>query len=164
MKTRIIHTKIHKDPYVHSLTDKEYRVFVFLLTNEAVNMLGVYELQDIEIKMWCKVGDKKLQEVKDKFSKDNKIHFKDGWIVIVNHNKYNSYGKGSLQEKSYKKELDLIPNYIKQYLNTSIDTDPILEINKNTKTKIINKNTNTDTSISGLEDLRKKVNEIKGMN
>lgn len=141
MKTRILHTKIWKDTYFSSLTDKQARVFLFLLTNDNVNMHGIYELNDMEIKLWCQIKtDKQLALIKQKFEEDQRFFFPKGWVIINNHGKYNTYGNGEKQEVSYRKEYEQIPQYVLDYkdnLNTSMHTGGILDINH--KPEIINK-------------------------
>ena len=135
MKTRVIHTKIWKDQYFFTLNDKESKVFLFLLTNDSINMCGIYELNDEEIKLWCHVSTEELQQIKDKFVRDNRFLFKNGWVGVINHKKYNTYGKGNLQEKAYTREISLIPKDVKMVFNTSMDTSNcILDINHKSET------------------------------
>lgn len=141
MKTRVVHTKIWKDQYFFSLNDKEARFFLYLLTNDCINMCGIYELNDEEIKLWCHLTDEELSTIKSRFEKDNRFIFKNGWVIVINHQKYNTYGKGELQAKAYKRELDLIPKAIKEYINTSKILVYILDINH--KSEIINKKSKT---------------------
>ena len=137
MKTRILHTKFWKDDYISKLNRIEKLAFIYLLTNENVNMCGVYELNDIEMKMWLGMTEPELEQIKRKFHKDRKVFFRGGWVCLTNHNKYNSYGKGEKQEPALKRELSLVPREIKEFFNTSINTSmggvPILDINHSTE-------------------------------
>ena len=141
MKTRIIHTKFWKDDYVAKLSRAEKLAFIYLLSNENVGMSGMYELNDLEMKMWLGLTDTEIEDTKKKFHRDGKIFFKDGWVKLVNHNKYNSYGRGESQETALQRELSLIPREIKEFFDTSVGTSvgsvPTLGINH--KSKIINK-------------------------
>ena len=158
MKTRILHTKVWKDSYFYNLDDKEKLTFLYLMANENVNMVGVYEINDVELQTWLKVTPEKLKLIKDKFTKDKKYIFKGDWVCVVNHNKYNNYGKG-MQEKALQREKSLIPIIFKSILdtsiNTSIDTRHNTEI-RNKKEEIRNKK-EANTSMQSLrESLAKK--------
>ena len=138
MKTRVIQTKIWKDPYFHSLKQDEAHFFIYLLTNENINMVGTYELCDEEVTLWVKIPPKRIQEIKSKFQKDGKFVFYKGWVKVVNHERYNNYGKGDRQKVAYERELALIPTLdtsIDTSMYTGIDTTPIPTINP--KSKII---------------------------
>ena len=70
MKTRVIHTKIWKDNYFSTLSRSEKIAFLYLLTNENINLCGIYELNDMELKIWTGLNDSEILEVKEKFTKD----------------------------------------------------------------------------------------------
>lgn len=118
MKTRIVHTRFWKDEYVSNLTAKEKLLFLYLLTNECVNMCGIYELPDKYICVDLGLTLAELEKAKEKFQTDKRFYFDRGWIKIFRHEKYNSYGKG-MQEKALAKEKESVPDFMS---NTSIDT------------------------------------------
>lgn len=138
MKTRVIHTKFWKDGYVAKLNRAEKIVFIYLLTNENVSMSGIYELNDLEIKTWLGITDTELEEAKKKLQSGGKVFFKDGWVCLKNHNKYNSYGRGEKQAAALVKERSLIPKEIQDYFDTSMDTSiggvSILDLNPKSET------------------------------
>lgn len=129
MKTRIIHTKIHEDSYFRSLSDREQNFFFFLITNEKVNLIGIYKCPDWYI-LACKPtwNSLVLQQMKDKFSKDGKFLFINDWVKIVNYDKYNQY-TGDLNKKAIQRETLEVPEEVLEY---SIDTVSIgyLEFSK----------------------------------
>lgn len=136
MKTRIIHTRIWKDNYFHSLDRDERLVFLFLITNEGVNMSGIYELVDEEVCLWTGVTKEKLQDIKKTLMLGKKFFFKNGWVKIINHEKYNKYGIGQKQQVAKERELENIPDFIKEIdtsIDTSMHTTPILDLNHKTK-------------------------------
>lgn len=112
MKTRILHTKLWSDSYFAELGRHEKLLFLYLITNEKINMVGCYELSDREISFWTGLTAVEISEAKEKFQKDGKFFFIDNWVKVVNHDKYNNYGNGSKQEVSYRKELALIPSEV----------------------------------------------------
>lgn len=113
MKTRIIHTKFYQDSFVLSLDQKSRWVFLYLLTNNRVELTGCYELplQIAEIEL----GLSKAEIIKIIKSLQPKILYIDGFIIIKNIKKYQDYSKGNLnQQSAYNKELELLPSNIKE--------------------------------------------------
>jgi hypothetical protein len=123
VKTRIIQTRFWKDEYVKQLSTEEKLVFLFLLSNETVNLVGTYQVYPQEIALWCDISVQKATQCLEKFTEDRKFFYKNGWIKIINYEKYQNYGGGT-QQKAYEKELEQIPEYMHQHsLDTSIDTN-----------------------------------------
>lgn len=114
MKTRIIHTKLWKDTYFTELNSKEKLLFLYLISNEYVNICGAYEILDRLICFDTGLTSKELQEVKEKLQSDDKFVFVNGWVKIVNVDKYNNYRFSDRNEKAFNRELELIPEYIRE--------------------------------------------------
>ena len=111
----MIHTKIHSDEYFRSLSDREQCFFVFLLTNERVNLCGMYECPDWYVLSFKPKWDKKsLESMKDKFDAELKFLFKGDWVKIVNYEKYNHY-LGEKNSKAYNNELNSVPEDFSRY-------------------------------------------------
>ncbi len=108
MKTRILYTKFWQDHYVCSLNIKEKLVFLYLLTNEKVNLCGIYELSDKVVKMDLEITQSELDKIKQKFINDKRFIFYNGWVKIINGNKYNNFS-GEKNEIAKQKELNFIP-------------------------------------------------------
>lgn len=82
----------------------------------------MYQIYPKEVSMWCEVPLKDVLDIFNKFQNDKKIFYKDGWIKILNHKKYQNYGGGT-QQIAYEKELQQVPNSIIAIdVDTSIDT------------------------------------------
>jgi len=114
MKTRIIYTKFWHDNYISQLTIKEKLLFIYLTTNDQVNLCGIYELLDRYIKFDLGLRQSELDKMKQKFMKDGKFVFIDGWVKIVNYDIYNKF-VGEKNEKAKEKEMSLIPIKIKEF-------------------------------------------------
>lgn len=153
MKTRILHTRFWQDEFVNNLNNKEKLLFIYLLTNDKVSLTGMYQLPDKYIKVDVEITNNELQKAKQKLAKAGKIYFYDGWIKIVNHDKYNSY-TGEKIDEAKKKELALIPNKVIHYrypIDTSIDTS------SDTPNKDIDKDKHIDKDIDKDKDRFKEV-------
>lgn len=89
-------------------------VFIYLITNEKVNICGIYELPDKYIRFDLDLKQTELDKIKQKFMKDNKFLFIDGWIKITNYDIYNRF-VGEKNEKAKENELALIPIEIREF-------------------------------------------------
>lgn len=125
MKTRILHTKFWKDSFVAELTPLEKLVFNYLLTNEYVNIIHLYECSDKQIRFDTGIDTPILDRAKQKFETAGKIYFKDGYVYLRNSSKYENFSG----EKNDKAKQDLLnqlnPSILKWYneiQNTPIDT------------------------------------------
>ena len=114
MKTRIIYTKFWHDNYISELNIKEKLVFIYLVTNEKVNICGIYELPDKYIKFDLGLKQSELDRIKQKFQKDGKFTFIYGWIKITNFEIYNKFD-GEKNKIAKQKEMALIPKKIIEY-------------------------------------------------
>lgn len=114
VKTRMIYTNFWKDNYISSLSSKEKLAFIYLLTNDAVNICGMYQLPDKFVCMELDLASKDWENIKTKFIKEGKFYFKNGWVKILNYEKYNNY-VGEKNKTARDRELALIPSNIIEY-------------------------------------------------
>jgi hypothetical protein len=108
----------------------------------------MYELPDKYIKNDLDLTQPEWNAIKEKLQKSGKFCFLDGWVKIVNHDKYNSYKNGK-SGIAYEKELTVLPAKLIEYrrgmdtsMDTSMDTRSIPTINH--KSEIINKKSETN--------------------
>lgn len=89
-KFRYVNTRIWIDDYISNLNSEEKLFFLYLITNSATEICGVYELP-IKI-MSAEVGIKidKLEKILDKFEKDDKVFYYKSWVGIKNFIKHQS--------------------------------------------------------------------------
>ena len=97
MKTRIVYTRFWHDNYISDLNAKEKLLFIYLFTNEKVNICGIYELPDKYILLDTDITQKDLNRMKQKFMEAGKFTFINGWIRIENFELYNKF-TGNLNE------------------------------------------------------------------
>lgn len=162
MKTRIVFTKIWKDTYFSNLTQIEQLTFLYLITNDSVGLTGIYELDDRSITSALKITQQQFNKIKEKFIADRKISFFNGWIRIINHDKYNNYS-GIKNEVAVEREFSLISKEVLENLDrVSIGYPAVADTLNNHKSEIINhksetKNQKTKTEFSEFEDLTQEV-------
>jgi hypothetical protein len=89
-KFRYINTRFWIDDYISNLGVEEKLFFLYLLTNSATEICGVYELP-IKI-MSVEIGIKidKLEKLFKKFETDEKIYYRKSWVGIKNFIKHQS--------------------------------------------------------------------------
>jgi len=156
MKTRIIHTKVWKDLWFANLSKEAKFLWLYLLTNDKINISGIYELTDreLEFDMGFQISEKTKGELKPK------AIFCMGWVFIPNIEKYNSYRNSPKNQVAFIKEIECIPRVVIDTLlsDTSIDSSiystPILletinhkSENKNQKPEILNKKSEIEESL-----------------
>ena len=138
MKTRIIHTKIYMDEWFRSLKKSDQYLFIYLLTNEHINLMGCYHLIDDIICAEFQIDKKELQEAKGRLQP--KVYFKDGWIYLPNSTRYNGYNSSKLM-KPLVTEYEAIPKDIVDTL--SIPYPYCSDTTINHKSEIINNKSKT---------------------
>lgn len=83
-KTRYINTIFWDDEYIVSLSPEEKLLFLYFLTNPLTNIAGCYQITKKRISFDTNIDYDSLSKAMDKFSKDNKIYYFNGWIFIRN--------------------------------------------------------------------------------
>jgi len=159
MKTRILYTKFWHDNYISGLSIKEKLLFIYLTTNDQVNICGIYELPDRYIKFDLGLRQFELDKIKQKFMEDGKFVFIDGWIKIINHDIYNKF-VGEKNDKAKERELSLIPIKIRDFIypieGVSTNGDTL-----NNHNQYINKNINKKEGVvGGDKTIKKKYNDV----
>jgi hypothetical protein len=114
MQTRIIHTKIWTDSFFASLQPVEKLIFIYYITNPAVNIIHLYECSDKQVIFDTGVDDPVLQKIKKKLSDNNKIKFFEGYVFLVNAFKYETY-TGELSEKGKARAFGQLSTSVKKW-------------------------------------------------
>jgi hypothetical protein len=90
-KTRNIDTKFWDDNYISNLDPVEKLLFLYFLTNSLTNVSGIYEIPLKRIGFDTGIDKEMVQKIINRFTKEEKIFYIDGWIVIKNFSKHQSY-------------------------------------------------------------------------
>lgn len=97
MKTRILQTKIWGDPYYSDLTTQEKLLFLYLLTNDKVNIIHCYEITRRQLSFDTGIQQAIVDKICLKFNNDGRFGLYKDWVYIVNAYKYEEY-KGESNE------------------------------------------------------------------
>jgi hypothetical protein len=148
MKTRIIQTKFWEDSFVSNLTVPQKLLFLFLITNQNVGLTGCYEMTPQRMSFDTGIPFDNIRSCLDTLQKGKKIIYENGYVLIINHSKYQDYSKGSeIQRDAYKRELSLLPSSLKDIITSPELVEDYLrtscQLYINNKSKTINHKTET---------------------
>jgi hypothetical protein len=145
-KQRLVNTKFWSDGWVVNLDPIEKLLFLYLLTNERTNICGVYELPIKYMAVETGIDKDMVEKVLKRFTKDKKIYFIKGWVVIKNFIKNQNQGspkvKAGIEAELSKipaeilskiKELDTLSNGIDTLSHLNLNSNLNLNLNSNIK-------------------------------
>ena len=87
-KQRMINTRFWTDGYIYALTPMEKFMFLYLLTNSHTDICGIYEIPIKVIASDTGVKESIIVKMLDKFEKDGKILYINGWVAVKNFEKH----------------------------------------------------------------------------
>jgi hypothetical protein len=90
-KLRSINTIIWSDTWFETLPIGQKLLFIYLITNEKTNMLGVYEVSTRKISFETGIKETDIEKYLIDFEKLNKIKYRDNRIVMLNFLKHQNY-------------------------------------------------------------------------
>lgn len=168
MKTRLIHTKIWQDEWFYKLKEIEKLLFIYLITNDRIGFTGAYECPDRLICFDVGITLEQLEKCKERFFE--RVIFKNGWIIVLNSDKYNIF-KGLRLDPAVKKEKELLPEWVIKLLESgepigyqcSIDTSITYPINNNTNNISNKKKENSINYLSSEECYQELQNKFPNL-
>lgn len=89
-KQSIVDVGFWKDEYILNSTPEEKLLFIYLFTNEKVNICGIYQIsiKSISVDLW--IERDMISNILEKFEADGKIKYSDGFVAIRNFIKYHT--------------------------------------------------------------------------
>lgn len=109
---RSVETSFWSDPYVENLSTSEKLLFLYLLTNDNTNMLGIYETSIKRIAFETGIDKATILKALKGFAKDSKVFFKmDRFIVLPNFLKHQNMNPN--MKKSAVDIYNNLPNELK---------------------------------------------------
>lgn len=138
-KNRMINTKFWIDTYISELEPSEKLLFLYFLTNPYSEICGVYEIPIKYISLETGLDVKIILKIIEKFEKDEKIFYENGWVAIKN------FAKHQLDNPSIKigvvRSLSLAPKNLVDKIQsvhrlpTVTDSQLYLNLNLNSNLK-----------------------------
>jgi hypothetical protein len=120
-KQRMFNTKFWSDSWVvDKLNPLDRYLFIYLTTNEKTNIAGVYELPLRT--MANELGLDKEEVTRMLRRLEPKVHYKDGWVVLVNAIKHQNYRNSKIKE-GIRRELCSAPPQLLELVQLPEDAD-----------------------------------------
>lgn len=161
-KNRMINTRFWMDNFIENCDPIEKLLFLYLLTNNETNLLGIYEIAIRRIAFDSGIDKDMVLKIFDRFEKAGKAMYLDGHVVLHNFTKHQKYNGKMLT--SAKNSFEVLPNS----LISNEKMIPILKgIERVCKGYIkpfdninLNSNLNLNTNINSNSNLKEK-EEVK---
>lgn len=83
-KNRYLDTFFWNDNYIMDRDPTEKLLFLYFLSNPSTHICGIYEIGLKRIAFDTGIDREMVIKILDRFEKDKKIKYKDGWIAIKN--------------------------------------------------------------------------------
>jgi len=106
---RLIHTQIWRDSWFMDLTPTERYFFIYLFSNDAASVCGLYRLDLRVIEFETGLDRDEIAELFDQFERDGKAYYRDGVVWVVNLQRYNASTSPKVSAR-IKQDLALIPD------------------------------------------------------
>ena len=122
-KQRIVNTQFWRDNYILTLKPYERLLFLWVITNPATELCGAYEVAMAIIELETGLKARQITEAFERFSRDGKIMYRDGWVIVRNFTKHQN-GTSTNIKKAAARTLSYCPDWVKDTLSKGIGTDP----------------------------------------
>lgn len=96
-KLRSINTIIWSDPWFEDLTSQEKLLFIYLITNEKTNMIGVYETSIKKMSFETGIDKNEIETILLNFEQKQKIKYINNRVVLLNFLKHQHYNTNMLK-------------------------------------------------------------------
>lgn len=90
-KLRSINTSIWNDTWFEELDPEQKLLFIYLITNDKTNMLGVYEISIRKISFETSISKQKIEKSFEFFEKSGKIKYAYSRVILLNFLKHQNY-------------------------------------------------------------------------
>jgi uncharacterized phage protein (TIGR02220 family) len=119
-KLRSVSTAFWSDPFIEDLTPSEKLLFLYLITNDKTNMLGIYEVSIKKISFDTGLNKDIIEKALKEFERLSKVKYIKNHILLVNFMKHQNYNTN--MKKSAIDIYNALPNELKDNdLNISKD-------------------------------------------
>jgi len=109
-KFRVVNTKFWDDLWVMDLDPIEKLLFLYLLSNSHTTLAGIYELHIRKMAFETGIDREMIEKILARFQEDNKVIYKNGWLLIVNFTKNQKYNPSMIA--NVKKIIESLPEIV----------------------------------------------------
>jgi hypothetical protein len=110
-KLRSLNTAFWSDTWVEDLEPLKKLLFIYLVTNDKTNMLGIYEASIKKISFETGISKELVKTYLKDFEKDEKVKYIDNRIILLNYMKHQNYNTN--MKKSAIDVYNNLPNNLK---------------------------------------------------
>jgi len=110
-KLRSVSTAFWSDPFIEELTPSEKLLYLYFITNEKTNMLGIYELSIKKISFETGLNKETVLKALESFERINKIKYKENYLILLNFLKNQHFNTNMI--KSAIDCYENLPNFLK---------------------------------------------------
>ncbi len=157
-KQRIVNTRFWDDDYTSNLDPIEKLLFLYFLTNTSTNICGVYEIPLKKVANETGLDKEMVIKIIKRFSKEKKILYQDGWVVIKNFIKHQNTKNPKIL-KGIQIELENAPEHIRN-IAYIYPMDSLSHSNSNLNTNL---NTNSKEKVIVKKPLKKSYGELESV-
>jgi len=90
-KLRSVSTAFWSDPFIEDLTPNQKLLFLYLITNEKTNMLGIYESSIKKISFETGINKPEIEKAFKEFERIGKLKYIDNYVILVNYMKHQNF-------------------------------------------------------------------------
>lgn len=116
-KNRYISTKFWDDAYVETLTIEESLFFLYCLTNESLELCGIYEFSLNIASVRTKILPEKIKQILQKFENNGKMKYLNGWLAIKNFIKYQNTENSPISN-GIKRSMGMAPKELIEWVES----------------------------------------------
>lgn len=111
----MITTRIWADPWFENLKPEEKLIWLYILTNQQTNLIGIYEISAKRISNETGIDSNLLQTVLERFQNDSRIIWNGSYMVIKKFLTHQNLANPNM-EKAASKIFDALPSEVRKLL------------------------------------------------
>lgn len=110
-KLRSLETSFWSDPFIEELSSEEKLLFIYLITNDKTNMLGIYEVSLKKMSFDTGIEKQIIINTLERFGTLGKVRYIDNFVILVNFLKHQKFNPNMM--KSAIDVYNSLPNNLK---------------------------------------------------
>ena len=110
-KLRSVSTGFWSDPFIENLTPNQKLLFLYLITNEKTNMLGIYESSTKKISFETGIKEETVVNDLKHFERLAKVKYVNNYVILINFMKHQNFNTNMM--KSAIDNYEKLPNILK---------------------------------------------------
>ncbi len=111
-QSRYVNTHFWTDNYVYELDPTQKLLFLYLLTNDATNIAGIYEFNIRKAAMETGIDKDMIEKIIDKFTADDRVYYIEGYVILRNFIRHQVTNTKILM--GIKRVIDALPDHIRK--------------------------------------------------